>query len=113
MSVGQEFQARAPIQDCQARVADKTVQKQCPARVSRKSALSRFFDKSQARLSDKSVQYDPFKSVVRGGPASVSDQSVQKAVSFKSVKKSVKQECRTMSHKSVLQGRPIQEFSNL
>ena len=45
------------------------------------------------------------KNVARECPASVSDQSVQKAVSFKSVKKSVKQKCPTrMSHKSVLQG---------
>ena len=47
-------------------------------------------------------------------PASVSDQRVQEAVSFKSVRKSVKQECPTrMSHKSVSQGCPIQEFPNV
>ena len=66
-------------------------------------------------MSDKSVQHDPFKifnkNVAQECPASVSDQSVKKAVSFKSVKKSVKQECPTrISHKSVLQGCPLQEF---
>ena len=57
-------------------------------------------------MTDKSVQQDPFKifnkNVAQECPASESDQSVKKAVSLKSVKKSVKQECRTrMSHKSV------------
>ena len=53
-------------------------------------------------------------SVCQECPASVSDQTVQKAVSFESVRKSVKQECPTrMSHKGVLQGCPIQEFSNV
>ena len=52
------------------------------------------------------------ESVEQECPASVSDQSVQEAISFKSVKKSVKQECPTrISHKSVLQGCPIQKFS--
>ena len=57
-------------------------------------------------MSDKSDQRDPFKifneNVAQECPGSVSDQSVQKVVSFKSVKQSHKD-----SHKSVLQGFPI------